>query len=95
MFTDLVGYSTLMGEDERKVIRLLQKNRELLKSIIKLERLFRPVLRLEFVRHFTDMGRVLICCGSILEREPQKGSRKLQSTQMVFVAVRRINVLRA
>lgn len=29
MFTDIVGYTALMGEDEQKAMRLLQKNREI------------------------------------------------------------------
>jgi class 3 adenylate cyclase len=28
MFTDIVGYTALMGEDEQKVFELLRKNRE-------------------------------------------------------------------
>jgi class 3 adenylate cyclase len=35
MFTDIVGYTALMGEDEAKALQLLQHNRELLKPIIK------------------------------------------------------------
>jgi len=34
MFTDIVGYTALMGTDERKAFDLLQKNRELQKPII-------------------------------------------------------------
>ncbi len=34
MFTDIVGYTAIMGEDEPKALRLLQKNRDLLKPII-------------------------------------------------------------
>ena len=34
MFTDIVGYTTLMGEDEQKAFELLKKNRELQKPII-------------------------------------------------------------
>ncbi len=35
MFTDIVGFTALMGEDESKALQLLQKNRELLKPIIR------------------------------------------------------------
>jgi class 3 adenylate cyclase/tetratricopeptide (TPR) repeat protein len=35
IFTDIVGYTALMGEDERKALALLQKNRDFLKSQIK------------------------------------------------------------
>ena len=35
MFTDIVGYTTLMGNDERKAFEYLQKNREIQKPIIK------------------------------------------------------------
>ena len=35
MFTDIVGYSALMGRDEEKAIQLLHKNRDLLKPLIK------------------------------------------------------------
>ena len=35
MFTDLVGYTALMAEDEGRALRLLQKNRKLLKPLIK------------------------------------------------------------
>ena len=35
MFTDIVGYTALMGDDEPKALQLLQHNRELLKPIIK------------------------------------------------------------
>ncbi len=34
MFTDIVGYTTLMGEDESEALDLLEKNRTLLKSAI-------------------------------------------------------------
>lgn len=34
MFTDIVGYTALMGEDEQKAFELLKKNRELQKPII-------------------------------------------------------------
>ncbi|MEO6348974.1 MAG: adenylate/guanylate cyclase domain-containing protein [Aquaticitalea sp.] len=34
MFTDIVGYTALMGSDEEKAFRLLNKNRELQKQII-------------------------------------------------------------
>lgn len=34
MFTDIVGYTALMGEDEHKAFELLQKNRNLQKPII-------------------------------------------------------------
>ncbi len=35
MFTDIVGYTALMSKDEQKALRILQKNRDLLKSLIK------------------------------------------------------------
>jgi len=34
MFTDIVGYTALMGEDEQKAFGLLRRNRQLLKPII-------------------------------------------------------------
>jgi TolB-like protein/class 3 adenylate cyclase len=34
MFTDIVGYTSLMGKDEKKAFNLLQKNRELQKPIV-------------------------------------------------------------
>src|SRR5215467_3356580 len=34
MFTDIVGYTTLMGHDEQKAFELLRKNREIQKPII-------------------------------------------------------------
>jgi class 3 adenylate cyclase len=34
MFTDIVGYTALMGEDEQKAFDFLQKNRELQKPLI-------------------------------------------------------------
>jgi serine/threonine-protein kinase len=34
MFTDIVGYTALMGEDESKALGLLQKNRDFLKPIV-------------------------------------------------------------
>ena len=34
MFTDIVGYTALMGSDEQKAFELLKKNRELQKPII-------------------------------------------------------------
>ena len=34
MFTDIVGYTALMGNDEQKAFELLKKNRELQKPII-------------------------------------------------------------
>src|SRR4030095_8538259 len=34
MFTDIVGYTSLMGEDERKAFDLLRKNRQLQKPLI-------------------------------------------------------------
>ena len=35
MFTDIVGYTALMGKDEQKAFEFLKKNRELQKPIIK------------------------------------------------------------
>ena len=34
MFTDIVGYTALMGKDEQKAFIILNKNRELQKPII-------------------------------------------------------------
>ena len=34
MFTDIVGYTKLMGEDESKALQLLRKNREIQKTLI-------------------------------------------------------------
>ena len=34
MFTDIVGYTALMGEDEQKAFEILRKNRQLQKPII-------------------------------------------------------------
>ncbi len=34
MFTDIVGYTALMGEDEQKAFQILTTNRELQKPII-------------------------------------------------------------
>ena len=34
MFTDIVGYTALMGEDEQKAFELLKKNRRIQKPII-------------------------------------------------------------
>ena len=34
MFTDIVGYTALMGNDEQKAFDLLKRNRELQKPII-------------------------------------------------------------
>jgi adenylate cyclase len=34
MFTDIVGYTALMGEDEQKAFDLLRKNRQIQKPII-------------------------------------------------------------
>jgi adenylate cyclase len=34
MFTDIVGYTAMMGDDEQKAFRLLRKNRELQKPIV-------------------------------------------------------------
>ena len=31
MFTDIVGYTSLMGDDEEKAFRILNKNREIQK----------------------------------------------------------------
>src|SRR5687767_9785486 len=35
MFTDIVGYTALMGADEKKAFQLLKKNREIHKPLIK------------------------------------------------------------
>ena len=35
MFTDIVGYTALMGEDEQKAFDLLRKNRQLQQPLIK------------------------------------------------------------
>ena len=34
MFTDIVGYTALMGNDEKKAFELLTKNRQIQKLII-------------------------------------------------------------
>ena len=38
MFTDIVGYTALMGEDEDKGYRLIKKNRDIQKPLIKKHR---------------------------------------------------------
>ena len=35
MFTDIIGYTTLMSKDEQKALAILQKNRILQKSLTK------------------------------------------------------------
>jgi adenylate cyclase len=35
MFTDIVGYSALIGEDESRTLAILKKNRQLQRSLIK------------------------------------------------------------
>ena len=35
MFTDMVGYTALMGKDEEQAFNVLQKNREIQRSLIK------------------------------------------------------------
>ncbi len=35
MFTDIVGYTAIMSKDERKALQILQKNRDILKPLIK------------------------------------------------------------
>src|SRR6476620_8185109 len=35
MFTDIVGYTELMGEDEQKALKILRQNREIQQPIIK------------------------------------------------------------
>jgi adenylate cyclase len=35
MFTDIVGYTALMGKDEQKAFEILKKNREIQKPLIK------------------------------------------------------------
>src|SRR4030095_4127269 len=35
MFTDIVGYTALMGRDEQKAFELLKRNREIHKTLIK------------------------------------------------------------
>jgi adenylate cyclase len=35
MFTDIVSYTTLMGEDEQKAFKLLYKNRQIQQPVIK------------------------------------------------------------
>jgi len=35
MFTDIVGYTALMGSDEDKAFKVLRKNREIQRPIIK------------------------------------------------------------
>jgi len=34
MFTDIVGYTKLMGEDEQRAFELLDENREIQRSLI-------------------------------------------------------------
>ena len=34
MFTDIVGYTALMGNDEKKAFQLLQRNREVQRPVI-------------------------------------------------------------
>src|SRR4051812_28289219 len=35
MFTDIVGYTAIMGEDEQKAFELLRRNRQIQQSLIK------------------------------------------------------------
>ena len=36
MFTDIVGYTALMGHDEQRALELLQRNREIQKPLIEI-----------------------------------------------------------
>ena len=60
MFTDIVGYTALMGSDEDKAFQLLRKNRDLQRPLIKkykgewLKEMGDRVLRNDPVDHFNE-----------------------------------------
>jgi len=68
MFTDIVGYSALMGEDENKTITLLRRNKEIHKKYIKryggkwLKEMGDGILA-----SFQTISDAVFCAGSILQ----------------------------
>jgi adenylate cyclase len=78
MFTDIVGYTSLMGEDEEKAFALLNKNRQLQQPLIEqyggkwIKELGDGVLA-----SFTTVTDAVICAGTI-----QQSSQKIPGLQL-------------
>ncbi len=68
MFTDIVGYSALMSEDESKAFKVLTRNRTIQKSLIKQ---FRGEWLKEIgdgvLASFTTVSAAVFCAVAILE----------------------------
>ncbi len=79
MFTDIVGYTALMGEDEEKAFELLEKNRLVQRPIIEehngrwLKEIGDGVLA-----SFTTVSDAVYCAKAIQEACLQEGEIKLR-----------------
>lgn len=68
MFTDIVGYTALMGADEEKAFTLLKLNREMQKPLIeKYNGRWIKELGDGVLASFTTVTNAVICAGSILQ----------------------------
>jgi TolB-like protein/class 3 adenylate cyclase len=68
MFTDIVGYTALMGKDEEKAFNLLKSNREMQKPLIeKHDGRWIKELGDGVLASFTTVTDAVICAGTILQ----------------------------
>jgi len=68
MFTDIVGYTSLMGRDEKKAFRLLEKNRDIHKPIIlKFHGKFLKEIGDAVLASFKSVSDAVLCAKEIIK----------------------------
>jgi class 3 adenylate cyclase len=66
MFTDVVGYTALMGEDEEKAFELLKKNRQVQRPLIeKFKGRWLKEIGDGILASFTTVTNAVYCAGAI------------------------------
>lgn len=78
MFTDIVGYTSLMGESESKALQLLEKNRDIQKPLIKMYHgQFLKEMGDGILASFTSVSDAVHCAQQILKISKEESDLKL------------------
>ncbi len=76
MFTDIVGYTSLMGSDEKEALNALQKNRKIHKSLLKkFNGAWLKEMGDGILARFPTASDAVYCAGAIMQKAEEGGIR--------------------